>query len=75
MANNIYGSFFNKLIGKSVDQYESLEEINSEVEFRKNKKLHIQAYKSSVVPSRGNIFKYFQRDDELDKKIDSYLSN
>ncbi|AGS39698.1 MAG: hypothetical protein ACJA2A_001939 [Cycloclasticus pugetii] len=74
MTNNIYGSFFSRLIGKSVDSQANLEEVNKEVESIKDEKLHIRAYKSSAVPTRGNIFKYRKRDDKLDEKIDSYLS-
>lgn len=74
MTNKTYGSFFNRLIGKSIDLQANLETVNREVESKKDKKLHIQAYKSGVVPTRGNVFKYRKRDNELDKKIDSYLS-
>jgi len=74
MTNKNYGSFFNKLVGKSVDKTASLEAINSEVERKQAKKLHVKACKSSVVSKRGNIFRYTQRYKNINEKIDSYLS-
>ncbi len=74
MTKNNYGSFFNSLIGKTVDSLADLEAVNKEVESKKDKKLHIQAYKSRAVPTRGNIYKYRKKDDDIDKKIDSFLS-
>lgn len=73
MAKNIFGSFFQKLIGSSVDQFATVESINTAIEKKQDKKIHADTYKSTVVHSRGNVFKY-SRFDNLDKEIDTYLA-
>ena len=73
MAKKIFGGFFQKLIGKSVEEYATLESLNGAIEEMRNKKTHAGTYKSTVVHSRGNVFKY-SRYDDLDKRIDNYLA-
>ncbi len=74
MTKNRYGRFFYKLTGKDIDKCTGLEVIDREVEKKRNEKLHVKAYHSSAVHSRGNIFHYTPQDAWLDKKIDRYLS-
>ena len=73
MTKKIFGGFFQKLTGKSVEEFTTLESVNGAIEEKRNKKTHASTYKSSVVHGRGNVFKY-SRHDDLDKRIDNYLT-
>ena len=67
---NAFGSFFQELTGLNASECSSIKEIDSKI----NKSIHIKPYKSSVVHSRGNVFRYTKKFTDLDNKIDSYLS-
>ena len=69
----MYGNFFRRLMRLDVQQCDDVESIISVVERNFNTKLHVKSYSSSAVPTRGNIFPYTRKDNELDSKIDRYL--
>ncbi len=73
MTKKIFGDFFFRLINKDVSQYADLESINDAIESKIRKKIHATPYKSRVVHSRGNVFKY-SRYNNLNQKIDAYLT-
>lgn len=68
------GDLFLHITGKEPRTLLNTEEIDEAVEKSTNKKLHIKTYTSSVVPSRGNVFKYSQKDEQLENIIDKYLA-
>ena len=73
MSGIKYGGYFQKLTGKEVTDFSSMEEINAEVQAAKHKRVEMDEYKSSVVPSRGNVFEYTSYDN-LNEEIDACLS-
>ena len=75
MANNTYGGFFYRLIGKKANQCADLGSIDGAVEEKTGQKLHIESYGSNVVHTRGNVLRYSKRDEDLDSKIDQYLTS
>lgn len=71
---NAFGKLFQKITGFSVEDCDSLDDINDKVASKYKKVLDIKKYDSSVVPSRGNIFTYSKKYKDIDNKIDYYLS-
>lgn len=65
-----FGNFFKELTGLNASDCLSIEDIDSKI----TKNIRINSYKSSVVHSRGNIFRYTKKFKDIDNKIDKYLS-